>query len=1408
MANSARKCPPLFKEDETDYEQWKEDVDLWTELSDIDKSKQAIAIHLSLTGRARSASSELSKAELKAEDGVQTLLAKLDRVFLQDDNWRCFNAYLAFENCRRESDMSIDEFLSEFDRRNFKLKKCNVNLPEPVLACRLLKSSNLSDVHFQLALSTTATMTLEDMRKTLKRLFSDGGIISAPKPNDSSGELSSSMNNMSIKTEPVMLSEGYRQRQVRGGRTGYYGSNRGPQRGNKRNPIGHDGRVMRCFNCKSDSHFSRSCPRSLDKNALYSNGTVEDEEDVQITLMAFDNMLDNKIDVLFGETIGAMILDLGCSKTVCGVKWFETFLETLSDVKRRRIVFEKSTSYFRFGDGRRMASIKLAVIPCVLAGKNINIRTDIVECNIPLLLSKASMKKAGMVIDTNTDTVLVFGKEVKLSTTSIGHYKLSIIQPPTGVIVETVLLGFDNSSPDAIVAKLHRQFAHPSAEKLKQIIRDARKDSAELMEAVEKISKECEICIRYKRPRPRPIVSLPLASTFNETVSMDLKKWNSDHFLVMVDLASRFCSATVIPNKLPETVITAVFKSWITIFGAPRNILSDNGGEFSNELQLCLGDHFGVNINCTAAESPWSNGVCERMNYLLGISVQRIMSQMGVNVHIALSWAVSARNSLHNHNGFSPNQLVFGRNPTFPNIVECDPPALEFSAPKIIADNLKAKDAAWEGHINRDANERLRRALLHQVREDDIAGLENGDRVFYKRQGEDRWRGPANVIGRDRKVILVRHGVFLVRAHACRLQKSPSGESVPFQNPTGDAPSPSCADDGNDDDDDDFEDDEVPEIAGNENSGLVGNNGAACRIVDAGVGSSTRECYITPGNVMPSVKAGTRIEFIDKDGESNNVTVVSRAGKVGGKYSHCYNVKNQQGDGKCIDLFRDVHKWRQIPDNEEILHCSSSDREYQAKLDEHENWIRNNVYSKVADCGQSTISLRWVVTEKIKDSNPVTKARLVARGFEEELFNRTDSPTCSKDSLMLSLSLMASNGWQCHTIDIKCAFLQGNEIDRDVYVRPPKEFDDGYLWKLNKNVYGLNDAARAWYSRLKFVLTDLGMLNSRLDPALFFWRSNHVLSGIMCVHVDDILFAGTAEFFTSIIVPMKGQLTVGSSSDGKCFKYIGVTIEQNDGIIGLHQNDYVNSLEEIRLTSARASRRLDHLGKKELHEYRALVGQLNWLGTQTRPDVSFDVCELSTVLNTATVDDVLRLNKVVKKLKQRRVTLQFKPLDCADGYTIECYSDASFGNLPGGGSQGGFVIFLVDSHGAKSPLAWQSKKVRRVVKSVLAAETLALLDAAEAGVYISTLLSEIIGQEKPPVVKCFVDNKSLVENLYSTKLMEDKLIRSHMAVLKHLLETQELASVTWVRAARQIADALTKRGASVDLLLSAIAEIK
>ena len=1409
MASSNMKNPPIFKENEMDYEEWKKDIGLWTLLTDLPKAKMAIAIHLSLNGRARKASSELTANELKADDGTKTLLEKLDRVFLQDANWRCFNNYLAFENCRREDETSIDKFLSEFDQRHYRLKESGVDLPDAVLACRLLKSCNLSDVHFQLALSTTPAMTFENMRKTLKRLFADGGIGCFPKDTGECSQVSSN-----IKVEPVMYSEnfnsrsGYRQptgarRPGASGRGGYYNSGGRYRRGGRRNPVGPDGRISKCHNCGSELHWSRSCPQGTARNTFYSGdretGHYADDQDeeVKIILMANEEQND-KIDVLFGETIGAMILDLGCSKTVCGTAWLETYLETLDRNQLLEVTYEKSSSVFRFGDGKRMTSLKRAIIPCVLAGKNISIRTDIVECNIPLLLSKASMKKAGMIIDTNDDTVKVYDSKIKLGTTSIGHYKLFIAPPPSVARIEEILLSLDNSNPYAVASKLHKQFAHHSAEKVIKLLKDAGNENKVLHDSVEKVTATCETCIKHKRPRPRPVVSMPLGRSFNETVAMDLKNWFDVYFLVLVDIATRYCTAVVITNKKADTVVTALFTSWISRFGAPQNFFSDNGGEFDNDAMRCLGERFGVKLMNTAAEAPWSNGVCERLNCLLSISVQRIVSDTQCNTHIALAWAVAARNALQNNKGFSPNQLVFGYNPAFPNVLDSEPPALEdTTSSKIVADNYNAGHAARREFLKNESNEKIRRALSHQVREDNVAELRNGDSVYYKRNGETKWRGPGNVIGRDGKQVLVRHGGTYVRVHSCRLQRNNSSSGT-IESPIN-VNNQSTQSNSSDKSHDSIS---ANDSDRNSHDSAVAND---CNDDDEddNLDSEDNLNFIYPSRSMPSLKAGKRIEYLDENGCNNVVKVVSRAGKAGGVHSHCYNVQNQQGEIAWIDLSRNVQKWRPISDDEEIMWCSSGNDAYQAKLDELKKWIKNEVFEKVEDCGQNTVSARWVITEKPEDG---VKARLVARGFEEDLDNRTDSPTCSKDSLRLSLALMKSFGWKCHTVDIKSAFLQGNKIERNVFIRPPKEFNDGCLWRLKKNVYGLNDAARAWYSRLKDVLLGLGMKISHLDLALFFWWHGNVLAGVMCIHVDDILWAGTPLFHTNVVEIMKQKLEVGKSCDGRSFKYISVNITQDDDIIGLHQNDYIDSLEEICLSRERASQRRNQLGKQELEEFRALVGQLNWLSTQTRPDVAFDVCELSTVVSNATVEDVIRANKVVKKVKQRNVTLQFKALDGSDGYSLECYSDASFGNLPGGGSQGGFVIFLVDSNGIKCPLTWQSKKVRRVVKSTLAAETLSLLDAAEAGIYMANLIGEILNLNCLPLVKCYVDNKSLVDSLYSTKQVDDKHLRINLAVLGDMLERGELSSVTWVQSARQLANVFTKRGASAELLLSAVAE--
>ena len=85
-------------------------------------------------------------------------------------------------------------------------------------------------------------------------------------------------------------------------------------------------------------------------------------------------------------------------------------------------------------------------------------------------------------------------------------------------------------------------------------------------------------------------------------------------------------------------------------------------------------------------------------------------------------------------------------------------------------------------------------------------------------------------------------------------------------------------------------------------------------------------------------------------------------------------------------------------------------------------------------------STRWVCTRKIKGGKVVHKARLVARGFEENSkLLQTDSPTCSKESLRLLLSIISSHSWRLHSLDVKSAFLQGAHMKRQVFIRTPKE---------------------------------------------------------------------------------------------------------------------------------------------------------------------------------------------------------------------------------------------------------------------------------------------------------------------------------------------------------------------------------
>ena len=123
--------------------------------------------------------------------------------------------------------------------------------------------------------------------------------------------------------------------------------------------------------------------------------------------------------------------------------------------------------------------------------------------------------------------------------------------------------------------------------------------------------------------------------------------------------------------------------------------------------------------------------------------------------------------------------------------------------------------------------------------------------------------------------------------------------------------------------------------------------------------------------------------------------------------------------------------------------------------------------------------------------------------------------------------------------------------------------------------------------------------------------------------------------------------------------------------------------------------------------YRAKVGALNWLSTQTRPDIAYNVMEFSTHFNKATLRDLKDVNKCIRNTKKDEVCITFPRLEkSVENWEILCYGDGAFANLPDKvSSSGGHIIFIQDSKGNCCPITWSAKKIQRIVRSSLASET-------------------------------------------------------------------------------------------------------
>ncbi|GJY67403.1 putative ribonuclease H-like domain-containing protein [Tanacetum coccineum] len=264
------------------------------------------------------------------------------------------------------------------------------------------------------------------------------------------------------------------------------------------------------------------------------------------------------------------------------------------------------------------------------------------------------------------------------------------------------------------------------------------------------------------------------------------------------------------------------------------------------------------------------------------------------------------------------------------------------------------------------------------------------------------------------------------------------------------------------------------------------------------------------------------------------------------------------------------------------------------------------------------------------------KARLVAQGNKQEEcidYDEVFAPVARVEAIGLFLAFASYMNFPVYQMDVKSAFLYGT-IEEEVYVcQPPGFMDPTFLdkvYKVEKALYGLHQAPRAWYETLSTYLLENGFHRGQIDKTLFIKRLKGDIL-LVQVYVDDIIFGSTknslCDDFEQI---MHSRFQI--SSMGELTFFLGLQVKQKENGIFISQDKYVGEiLKKYDLLSIRsASTPMETrkpLTKDEdgedvnVHLYRLMIGSLMYL-TSSRPDI---IASLAGIPNRGVVNSLVQV---------------------------------------------------------------------------------------------------------------------------------------------------------------------------------------
>lgn len=218
-----------------------------------------------------------------------------------------------------------------------------------------------------------------------------------------------------------------------------------------------------------------------------------------------------------------------------------------------------------------------------------------------------------------------------------------------------------NSLKDKCLRLAH--FAHYGIQKTLKIIQEKYFWKGQYADVVNYVT-SCTVCLTSK---PQRVPSAPLQNTITPTRPGELLSIdfvgpfkNNFHILTVIDHFSKHLKLFPLRNITAIKAVNAIFE-YITTFGRPEIILSDNGSQFKAHIFAEFNKILGINLNRTTVNHPEANAVSERINFSIKATIKALMKDGYDFWYAAKIHEMIYNNTFHNTIRMSPNKVHFGR---------------------------------------------------------------------------------------------------------------------------------------------------------------------------------------------------------------------------------------------------------------------------------------------------------------------------------------------------------------------------------------------------------------------------------------------------------------------------------------------------------------------------------------------------------------------------------------------------------------------------------------------------------------------------------------------------------------------------------------------------------------------------